>query len=70
MQQLTIDDLAAAPAMKAGCSCWTYDFKMNSGKCKVSGELHPDEGPENLFRCDFEYEQCSHYLAALKESSA
>lgn len=69
MKQLTIESMATAP-MKAGCPCWTYDFKQDSGKCTVSGELHPDEAPENLFRCDFEYFTCTHYLSTLKENSA
>ena len=61
MKQLTIDEVTVAPAKKAGCPCWTYDFKRNSGKCEVSGKLHPDEDPENLFLCDFDYEQCPNY---------
>ena len=69
MKQLTIDEVTDAP-IKAGCPCWTYDFKKNSGKCDISGELEPDEGPENFFRCDFEYFTCPHYLSTLKESSA
>ena len=60
MKQLTIDSIAPAP-MKAGCPRWTYDFKKDSGKCAVSGELHPDEGTDNLFRCDFDYDRCHHY---------
>lgn len=69
MKQLTIESMATAP-MKAGCPCWTYDFKQNSGKCTVSGELRPDEAPENLFRCDFEYSQCPQYLSTHKGETA
>lgn len=61
MKQLTIDSIAPAPE-KAGCPHWTYDFKKDCGKCTVSGELKPDEGAENLFRCDFEYFNCPHYI--------
>lgn len=69
MKQLSIDEVTAAPKKHSfGCPHWTFDFKKYCTKCGASGELEPDEGPENLFRCDYEYEQCPSYKGGLNNA--
>lgn len=47
-----------------GCPFWKYNFDERHSECRLSGEARPDEGLDNLFRCDFDYAKCRVYRHA------
>lgn len=51
---------------KCGCPFWKYNFEERHSECRLSGESRPDEGADNLFRCDFDYNDCKTYRQAVE----